>query len=189
MCVLSVAGCKKKPKAQAADEGDAEPAASAAPAASSAAPDEAAAPAASAAPAADEGGAAAPTAQAEGGAADATDEGEPSTPTPTPTTAGKGGFTGSWSCFGGLTLTQQGEGVRGTYKNLRGNQTITGDITCKAVAGQCKGMLNTFTQAGGNTPKSTGHGSITFTLNQAGTQMSFIHQTPKGPQEGSCNRL
>ena len=184
LCAVSLAGCKKKGTAAG---GDAEPAGSAAPAESTGA----------AAPSGGEGGAtgdgAAAASDEGGGQAAATDEGGiasldaalvPAPTGPTGPTGGGGGngFTGNYSCMGGLTLTQTGNGVRGSAITRNGNTVTNYDFTCTVIGNECKGNASKFISKEGRGPKSAGGSRVTFRLANGGLNYT------EGGSSGFCTR-
>ncbi len=160
LCVVAFAGCKKK---GATAGGDAEPAGSAAPADSS-----------SAAPSgAEAGGTDDSAVTAVGGnEAAAPDEAGPAAgdagPTPTSPTGGGNTFAGTYSCMGGLTLSQTGNGVRGSAITRVGNTTTNYDISCTVSGNVCAGTAVKFVTKEGKAPKSAGGQKIVFKLASGG---------------------
>jgi hypothetical protein len=182
ICAVSFAGCKKK---GATAGGDAEPAGSAAPADSSSA----AAPSGGEGGAATDDGAATAAADASGEGGDqgtAADEGgaldAALTPSPTGPTGGGNTFTGNYNCMGGLSLTQTGNGVRGSAITRNGETVTNYDITCTVIGNECKGNASKFVSKGGHGPKSAGGSKVTFKLANGG--LSYT----EGGVGGFCTR-
>jgi hypothetical protein len=183
VCAVPFAACKKKGTTAG---GDAEPAGSAAPADSSSA----AAPSGGEGGPTDDGAAAAATdAASEGGDQGiATDEGGAAldaalTPSPNGPTGGGGNtFTGNYNCMGGLTLSQTGNGVRGSAITRNGETVTNYDITCTVIGNECKGNASKFVSKGGRGPKSAGGSKVTFKLANGG--LSYT----EGGAGGFCTR-
>jgi hypothetical protein len=179
LSVLAIAGCKKKSTASGGDPaGSAAPAdsasaapadsASAAPSASAAGGDDSAAPAASVVAATDDG------------SVPALDEG--GTPTPTRPTGMSTSFTGTYACMGGLSLIQQGNGVKGTAVTRQGGTTTNYDIQCVVSGAGCEGKAVKFVSKGGGPPKPAGNTRITFRLANGGLDYT------EGGAGGFCTR-
>jgi len=84
--------------------------------------------------------------------------------------------------MGGLTLTQQGNGVKGTAVTRAGNVTTNYDIQCTVSGASCEGKAVKFVSKGGGTPKASGNTRVTFRLANGGLDYT------EGGAGGFCTR-
>jgi hypothetical protein len=118
----------------------------------------------------------------------ATDDGsvppldEGGAPTPTRPTGMSTSFTGTYACMGGLSLTQQGNGVKGTAVTRQGATTTNYDIQCVVSGASCEGKAIKFVSKGGGAPKPAGNTRSTFRLANGGLDYT------EGGAAGFCTR-
>jgi hypothetical protein len=167
LSALALASCHKKPAATTGEGGAAatdNTAATDASAADSApAADDAASEAAAADAAGDDGGGEAGTDQGDDGGA--TSEAGPTT-----VATGRGGYGGSYNCFGVLNLTQTNTTVAGSGSSRSGNKTHSVDIECRVSGDRCSGGVSHFTSLNNSPPKPAGKGKITFRIVNGGLE-------------------
>jgi len=183
LCTLAVAGayvgCKKKPSS------GAEPAGSASTSDSSSAPADSGSAAAPASASASGSASSAPSdsaSAAPSGSAAPDSSGSGATPTSPPSGGGGAGFAGRYACFGGLTLSQTGNGVSGSAVNVVGNTTTNWDINCTAIGNMCTGFASKFVSNNGKPPKPAGRQKVTFKVVANGLDYT------EGGVAGFCSR-
>jgi len=161
-------GCKKKLPPSEMEAGAASPADAAeeASAADTGAGDDGPTGAADAAPAAEDG-----SAQGDDGG------GGPST------VATGVNYSGSYNCFGTLTLRQVGSTVAGDAVAHQGGKTLNNDLTCNVSGDRCSGQMNHFKTKAGGAPKPEGRTKITLRIVAGG-----LEYTEGNGGSGFCKR-